>query len=90
MLQNGGNTQVLKTTATITLCRWRKYLQCSRYYFLPVGGNIDMPTFAVFSKSNNNAAPGKKEMLLTQGEDQSPHNHPGKVQGTCFLESYWP
>lgn len=57
---------------------------------LPIGGNVEMSTFAILSRSNNNSAPGEEAMILTQGEDQSPHNHPGKEQGMCFLESYWP
>lgn len=57
---------------------------------LPVGANVEMSTFAILCRSNNNSAPGKEAMALTQGEDQSPHNRPGKEQGMCFLESYWP
>lgn len=36
------------------------------------------------------SASTKKATSLTQDEDLSPHSHPGKEQGMCFLESYWP
>lgn len=49
-----------------------------------------MSTFAILCRSKNNSAPGKETMVITQGEDQFPHNRPGKELGMCFLESYWP
>ena len=49
---------------------------------------------ATYFNSDNymNIQPTKKKKIkiLTQGEDQSPHNHPGKEQDMCFLEFYWP
>lgn len=57
---------------------------------MPVGGNVAISTSAIVSRSNLIQYVTMKATSLTQDEDLSPHSHPGKEQGMCYLESYWP